>query len=334
MVKTWSDLLSGEQLSLPDNCRVEIGPLLEELDISDFISNNHQTPTGAIPLLDITTYKRLLKLDSHLGRLYLNNGMIGIIIAIIVPIRIPDKSVHYYGVTAYFTIRGLYRGNGYGLSLIYAMKEYCALNNVKRGYHIIPVKKGPALHVKQWYYPFNIGLLNIVGFNIEFQPIIKCPVIKSQIKVIHINDTNYKLAHQYWCNYNCNEGFVYWPSPEEYHKFISAIPSYMVVVNNQLLGLFSYEITPLLMNEYYVKAALLQLFSVRSHDDLMIVIYAMINIISQSKEGVAILFGYYWGWLTYIQCMLATNANLYFGCYPNGNPQIIPHPAEMRIPIF
>ena len=328
MYRNWSDLVYGTSNNEPIDHKIVVSPLKKDNDVQNFINIHHQTSTGVIPLLDDKTFARLEKLKTLMARLYIPelNECIAIIIIVILPVRV-NNHIFNYGITAYFSVRASYRGRGYGMTLLNHIKEHALNNGVHAGYHIIPLKRGPSVKIKQWYYALNNNLDHL-GF---YQSTYRFKSIVHNIKVFRITKHNYKICHRYWKLYNMQSNFAYWPSQSEYLAFISAIPSYSIIIDGILIGMFSYELNMLIMSDTHVNAALLQLLAIKENKFMEVAIFSVIETLKRSYEQIDVLYGYKWGLLYNTNIFNNSDVNLYLCMYPSLG---IPDLANVSIPIF
>ena len=229
--------------------------------ISDFYRYNFRLgKSNDTIFVPKTELEKILAMRGEIITIYKEDNLIGSIISYEVPISINininvnDKinSTIYddmkytskdiiFGCTTSLILHKKYRGTGLGIALIQESLQLMYETGTKVAYFINNVSRcNNSIPITNWYYPLNLEKLDACHYVYprEFRNRFE---LTGENLSVNVNNRNLNSAHAFYTEIMKKKPFYFSPSIDYYQKWIERFKTYVVIQNNCITGLYSFN---------------------------------------------------------------------------------------------
>lgn len=227
--------------------------------LSDFYRYNFRigksNNTIFIPKYEL---QKILDMKGEIITLYKENNLIGSIISYEIPLSINvniNKKINdtiydnikyrqsdiVFGCTTCLILHKKYRGTGLGMALIQESLQVMHETGIKAAYFVNDVSRcANSITNINWYFPLNLEKLDNCHFLYprEFRSRFQ---VKDNPLSFLVDNHNLKDSHNFYIEYIKEKPFYFSPSFEYYQKWVDRFRTYIVLENNNITGIFTFN---------------------------------------------------------------------------------------------
>ena len=223
----------------------------EEYDeVYEYLNEQNKMISGVYTLLPKQELAKYMHFDalSVLMRTQIDNSLIGTILSIPFPIKCENDIINH-GCTTYLNVHSKLRGHGLCMALIRELSQFAYEQKLYCSYSLTSFPLSTkSFEIVSWYRPINIPVSIGLGFS---YPNWNQPSKFSQNKVKYntkcpkkyvcnqVLSKNVENAYKFYMKINENKKFVFYPDITLFSKWIENYPTYTVLFDKKIVGIFS-----------------------------------------------------------------------------------------------
>lgn len=245
----------------------------EIAELSDFYNKNFRV--GKSNNTNIVSEEELYKylsLSSEMLTIRKDSKLLGCMISIYIPTHVniqykqsqvcqcekfdemcSDNST-VFGCASFLILDESYKGKGLGMALIQESLQSFYEQGGLGAYFVNTVSRcDNSIKFQTWYFPFSFSKLNRCKYNYpkdytqyfiqKLEDIKKenLEIRKVKEEIRNVKAENVRAAYDFYILQGKDKKFFFIPSFEYWHKWISCFPTYIVLKNNAIIGLFCFR---------------------------------------------------------------------------------------------
>lgn len=233
-------------------------------DISSFVEYNYsKNMLKSLPVnLPVENIKKYFNIGASLEIISDENNSLGVNLGFYIPVDVKtelDKTFHIdypndlkslcykdsiiIGYSTYLVIDKKQRNKNIGKNLLFSGIKNLYDNGglIFIGSHDKKRTINP-VEYNVWYYPLNFNILDKIKYlyPYNYKSLFKLDPEMNEIN--EINESNIIKAYDFYLNKTENKKFAFKPSFVLWKKWIKSFHTYLILKNDNIIGLFSYEI--------------------------------------------------------------------------------------------
>jgi GNAT superfamily N-acetyltransferase len=230
--------------------------------LSNFYNTHHRIERSNDTIeMSKENFKEYMNIDAEILTIY-KDKIIGSMISVLLPIKINTdlnqnisiessdriKSIKnddslLFACASFLILEKKYRGKGFGMALIQESLQILHdigglgaffVNKVSRCVNSVPLYS--------WYFPLNLEKLDKHNFQYprDFKYLFKLEENKNY-KIVKVNESNAKESLNFYLNHVKDKKMYFLPSLNYWKKWIISFPTYVLFLNGEISGLFSFR---------------------------------------------------------------------------------------------